>query len=209
MICLQLQHEKRREIINLPNLFLFFWVMQRGFMNKTEIMSASDMQQTLERLATEVLAQVRDHDSLALIGIQRRGVDLAQRLSQVLGAQLQRIVLCGELDINLYRDDWTTSLATPTISATRIDFALEDKTIILVDDVLYTGRTIRSALEAIVDFGRPQAVKLLVLIDRGHRELPIQADFIGQTVVTNRHEVVNVFVVERDGHDAVVLESQK
>lgn len=174
---------------------------------KKEIMSSTDMQQALTDLAHQVLEQVADHDSLALIGIQRRGVDLAKRLSTLLSDFLGTTVMCGELDINLYRDDWTTSSATPIISATRIDFALEDKTIILVDDVLFTGRTIRSALEAIVDFGRPQAVKLLVLIDRGHRELPIQADFIGQTVVTTRDEVVNVFVVERDGHDQVVLET--
>lgn len=177
-------------------------------MNKKEIMSAADMNETLQRLADQVLEQVVDHDSLALIGIQRRGVNLAQRLSVILSGKLGRPVACGELDINLYRDDWTTSAATPTINATRIDFLLEDKSIILVDDVLFTGRTIRSALEAIVDFGRPKAVKLLVLIDRGHRELPIQADFIGQTVVTNRHEVVNVFVAERDGCDTVILETQ-
>lgn len=173
---------------------------------KKEIMSGSMIQQVLDRLADEVLRQVADHDSLALIGIQRRGVDLAQRLSALLSDKLGREVICGELDINLYRDDWTTSAATPTIGATRIDFLLEDKTIILVDDVLFTGRTIRSALEAIVDFGRPKAVKLLVLIDRGHRELPIQPDFVGQSVATRRDEVVNVFVLERDGQDAVVLE---
>jgi pyrimidine operon attenuation protein/uracil phosphoribosyltransferase len=112
---------------------------------------------------------------------------------------------CGELDINLYRDDWTTSTSTPNINATRIDFPVEEKTLVLIDDVLFTGRTIRCALEAILDFGRPRCVKLLVLVDRGHRELPIQADFVGKNVPTERGQQVNVYLAERDGQDRVVL----
>ena len=170
-----------------------------------EIMSAADMERSLDRLACQILEQIPDHESIALIGIQRRGADLAARLCRLLSSRVKRDTPCGELDINLYRDDWTTSKATPNINATRIDFAVEGKTIILIDDVLFTGRTIRCALEAILDFGRPRCVKLLVLVDRGHRELPIQADFVGKTVATERGQQVNVFLHERDGLDQVVL----
>lgn len=174
-------------------------------MSNKDIMTAVDMKRTLDRLACQILEQISDHDSLALVGIQRRGADLAKRLCALLSARIGRSVSCGELDINLYRDDWTTSTSTPNINATRIDFSVEDKTLLLIDDVLFTGRTIRSALEAILDFGRPRAVKLLVLVDRGHRELPIQADFIGKTVSTERDQQVNVFLRERDGRDVVSL----
>lgn len=170
-----------------------------------EIMSAADMERSLDRLACQILEQIPDHESIALIGIQRRGADLAARLCRLLSSRVKRDTPCGELDINLYRDDWTTSKATPNINATRIDFAVEGKTIILIDDVLFTGRTIRCALEAILDFGRPRCVKLLVLVDRGHRELPIQADFVGKAVVTEHGQQINVFLRERDGLDQVVL----
>jgi pyrimidine operon attenuation protein/uracil phosphoribosyltransferase len=170
-----------------------------------EIMSAADMERSLDRLACQILEQIPDHESIALIGIQRRGADLAARLCRLLSSRVKRDTPCGELDINLYRDDWTTSKATPNINATRIDFAVEGKTIILIDDVLFTGRTIRCALEAILDFGRPRCVKLLVLVDRGHRELPIQADFVGKTLATEHGQQINVFLRERDGLDQVVL----
>lgn len=169
------------------------------------LMTAADIQQSLDRLATEVLERIPDHDSLVLIGIQRRGVDLAVRLAETLTARLPNPPLFGELDINLYRDDWTTLSATPHINATHIDFSLEDKSVVLVDDVLFTGRTIRCALEALPDFGRPKLVALLVLIDRGHRELPIQADFIGKVIATTKDQRVDVHLEERDGQDQVVL----
>jgi pyrimidine operon attenuation protein/uracil phosphoribosyltransferase len=170
-----------------------------------EIMTARDIERTLDRLACQILEQIPDHESIALVGIQRRGADLAARLCGLLAARTGRNHPCGELDINLYRDDWTSSTATPNINATRIDFSVEERTIILIDDVLFTGRTIRCALEAILDFGRPRSVKLLVLIDRGHRELPIQADFFGKAVATERDQQINVFLRERDGRDQVVL----
>jgi pyrimidine operon attenuation protein/uracil phosphoribosyltransferase len=198
MIRLQLQLEALSEHGLSPK-----W---RNAMDRTkEIMTARDIERTLDRLACQILEQIPDGESIALVGIQRRGADLACRLCGLLSARTQRAVPCGELDINLYRDDWTSSTATPNINATRIDFSVEDKTIILIDDVLFTGRTIRCALEAILDFGRPEAVKLLVLIDRGHRELPIQADFIGKTVATDRAQQINVFLQERDGRDQVML----
>lgn len=173
--------------------------------NGKEIMAAADIARTLDRLACQILEQISDHDSIALVGIQRRGADLAARLCKLLSSRTKLSTPCGELDINLYRDDWTTTNATPNINATRIDFSVEGKTIILIDDVLFTGRTIRCALEAILDFGRPRAVKLLVLVDRGHRELPIQADFVGKTVTTEHDRQVNVFLLERDGLDQVVI----
>ena len=174
-------------------------------MHPEEIMSAAAMERCLDRLACQILEQIPDHESIALVGIQRRGVDIAARLCRLLSSRTGMKTTCGELDINLYRDDWTSSTSTPNINSTRIEFPVEDKTIILVDDVLFTGRTIRSALEAILDFGRPRCVKLLVLVDRGHRELPIQADFIGKTVPTERGRQVNVYMQEHDGRDQVVL----
>lgn len=173
--------------------------------NAKEIMTVADIGRSLDRLACQIVEDVVDHRSLALIGIQRRGVDLAGRLGRLLSSRIGFAVPCGELDINLYRDDWTTTTSTPNINATHIDFSVDEKTLILVDDVLFTGRTVRCALEALLDFGRPRAVKLLVLIDRGHRELPIQADFIGKAVPTARSEQINVFLSERDGRDTVVL----
>lgn len=170
-----------------------------------EIMTAEDIKLSLDRLACEILEKIPNHEKLALIGIQRRGADLACRLCSILSSRTGSQVPCGELDINLYRDDWTTADSTPNINSTTIDFDVEDKAIVLIDDVLFTGRTIRSALEAILDFGRPRAVKLLVLIDRGHRELPIQADFTGKYVPTDHGQHVNVFLLERDGAERVVV----
>lgn len=173
-------------------------------MSKT-LMTAQDMARTLERLACQILEHV-DIADLALVGVQRRGVDLATRLARILSAKSGVHVPCGVLDINLYRDDWTTTEAAPSINATYIDFPLEEKTVVLVDDVLFTGRTIRAALEALLDFGRPRAVKLAVLVDRGHRELPIHADWVGKRLDTARREQVNVLTAERDGEDVVLLE---
>jgi len=170
-----------------------------------EIMTGDDITRSLERLGCEILERISDHGSIALIGIQRRGVDLAGRICAILSARTGRSFPCGELDINLYRDDWTTADSAPNINSTHIDFPVEGKTVILVDDVLFTGRTIRCALEAILDFGRPRAVKLLVLVDRGHRELPIQPDFTGKTVATEHGQQVNVYLRERDGRDQVTL----
>ena len=174
-------------------------------MSTTRLLEKDEMARVLERLASQILERHAACQEVMLVGIERRGADLARRLAALLQTRLGHAVPLGTLDINLYRDDWTSSTATPNINATRIDFSVEDKTIILIDDVLFTGRTIRCALEAILDFGRPRCVKLLVLVDRGHRELPIQADFVGKTVATERGQQVNVFLHERDGLDQVVL----
>jgi pyrimidine operon attenuation protein/uracil phosphoribosyltransferase len=170
------------------------------------ILAGDEMRRTLERLAYEVLERHGRCESLGLIGIQRRGADLAERLKAVLDARLGIRLPLGKLDINLYRDDWTRLSTQPQINCTEIPFDLNGKDIILVDDVLFTGRTTRAALEAILDFGRPGRVELLVLVDRGHRELPIQADYVGKKVPTSRNEQVDVYVRGRDEEDKVCLE---
>ncbi|MFV0420689.1 bifunctional pyr operon transcriptional regulator/uracil phosphoribosyltransferase PyrR [Oleidesulfovibrio sp.] len=174
-------------------------------MQKKCILSAQEITRTLERLAYEIIERHGDCEKLALVGIQRRGVDVAARLREVLSARLGKKVPLGSLDINLYRDDWTSLDSQPMINKTEFPFSVDEAEIVLVDDVLFTGRTIRSALEAILDYGRPRRVELLVLVDRGHRELPIHADYVGKMVNTGRDEHVNVLVTERDGEDAVVL----
>lgn len=170
-----------------------------------DILSANELHNTLERLAEQVMENRANCERLALIGIQRRGVNIAERLKAILDKRIGRPIPLGRLDINLYRDDWTSLDVQPLINCTEIPFDLEDKAVILVDDVLFTGRTIRAALEAVLDFGRPRLVELLVLVDRGHRELPIQPDYVGKTVDTQRGEHVNVYLRERDGKDRVCL----
>jgi len=168
-------------------------------------MSASEIDRTLVRLAHEILEKTKDLDQLAFIGIRRRGVPLAQRLSAKIKNLESRDVPVGVLDINLYRDDLSTVDFKPVVSATDIRFNVEGKDIILMDDVLYTGRTIRAALDALFDHGRPARVQLLVLIDRGHRELPIEARFIGRAVQTTDDEIIEVKFQEIDGIEKVLM----
>src|SRR5690348_5470511 len=172
---------------------------------KAQLMSASEIDRTLVRLAHEILEKSADLDKLAFIGIRRRGVPLAQRLSAKIEALESRKVPVGVLDINLYRDDLTTVDIKPVVSGTDIPFSVQGKDIILMDDVLYTGRTIRAALDALFDHGRPARVQLLVLIDRGHRELPIEARFIGRTVQTADNEIIEVKFQEIDEMEKVLL----
>jgi pyrimidine operon attenuation protein/uracil phosphoribosyltransferase len=172
---------------------------------KSQLMSASEIDRTLVRLAHEILEKSADLDKLAFIGIRRRGVPLAQRLAKKIEAIEKRVVPVGILDINLYRDDLSTVGNKPVVSDTQIDFSVQGKDIILMDDVLYTGRTIRAALDALFDHGRPARVQLLVLIDRGHRELPIEARFIGRTVQTTDIEIIEVKFQEIDGTEKVLL----
>src|SRR5580698_6926682 len=166
---------------------------------KAQLMSASEIDRTLVRLAHEILEKSQDLDKLAFIGIRRRGVPLAQRLARKIESLEKRPIPVGILDINLYRDDLTTVDIKPVVSATDIPFSVQGKDIILMDDVLYTGRTIRAALDALFDHGRPSRVQLLVLIDRGHRELPIEARFVGRKVQTTDIEIIEVKYQEIDG----------
>ena len=172
---------------------------------KAQLMSASEIDRTLVRLAHEVLEKTQDLDRLAFIGIRRRGVPLAQRLARKIEALESRKIPSGILDINLYRDDLTTVDIKPVVSSTDIPFSVQGKDIILVDDVLYTGRTVRAALDALFDHGRPSRVQLLVLIDRGHRELPIEARFVGRAVQTSDLEIIEVKFQEVDGMEKVLL----
>ena len=172
---------------------------------KAQLMSASEIDRTLVRLAHEVLEKTQDLDRLAFIGIRRRGVPLAQRLARKIEALESRKIPSGILDINLYRDDLTTVDIKPVVSSTDIPFSVQGKDIILVDDVLYTGRTVRAALDALFDHGRPSRVQLLVLIDRGHRELPIQANYVGRVIQTSDTEVIEVRLREIDSQDKVML----
>lgn len=172
---------------------------------KSQLMSASEIDRTLVRLAHEILEKSADIEKLAFIGIRRRGVPLAQRLAKKIGTIEKRAVPVGILDINLYRDDLSTVGVKPVVNERQIDFSVQGKDIILMDDVLYTGRTIRAALDALFDHGRPARVQLLVLIDRGHRELPIEARFIGRTVQTTDDEIIEVKFHEIDGIEKVLL----
>ena len=172
---------------------------------KAQLMSASEIDRTLVRLAHEVLEKTQDLSKLAFIGIRRRGVPLAQRMAAKI-AELENLnVPVGILDINLYRDDLSTVDVKPVLNATEIDFNVTGKDIILFDDVLYTGRTIRAALDALFDQGRPDRVQLCVLIDRGHRELPIAASYVGRTVQTTSSEIIEVKFMEIDGVEKVLL----
>ena len=171
------------------------------------LMTAQEISRTMDRLATEIIERHGACEALAILGVQRRGVDLAARLRKVLEERVGHEVYKGLLDINLYRDDWTSLEVQPQINKTEIFFDIDGKDIVLVDDVLFTGRTTRAALEAILDFGRPNRVELLVLVDRGHRELPIAANYVGKTVDTRRGEHVDVYLIESDGRDEVVLTS--
>ena len=172
---------------------------------KAQLMSASEIDRTLVRLAHEILEKTKDLDLLAFIGIRRRGVPLATRLASKIENLENLKVPVGILDINLYRDDLSTVDIKPVVSSTDIPLSVEGKDIILMDDVLYTGRTIRAALDALFDHGRPARVQLLVLIDRGHRELPIEAKFVGRNVQTSDIEIIEVKFQEIDGIEKVLL----
>lgn len=173
--------------------------------NTVQIMDAKAFADTLDSLAGKLLNRPQGNDNLALVGIQRRGVFLASRLAGILSGKLGAPIPQGVLDINLYRDDWTTLGPRAVVGVSNIPFDLAGRDLVLVDDVLFTGRTIRAALEALADFGRPRKVELMALVDRGHRELPIHADYVGLALDTERADTVDVLVSELDGKDAVYL----
>jgi pyrimidine operon attenuation protein / uracil phosphoribosyltransferase len=177
-------------------------------MKKTKgklLMTAAEMDLVLARISAEIIEKLGSRDDFAIIGIRRRGVPLAQRLCAKIEAVLKRPIPFGILDITLYRDDLTTVSNRPMLRETLIDFDMNNLSLVLVDDVLYTGRTIRAALDGIVDLSRPKRIQLAVLIDRGHRELPIQADYVGKYIETAENEIVEVRLNEEDGEERVVL----
>jgi pyrimidine operon attenuation protein / uracil phosphoribosyltransferase len=169
------------------------------------VMDAERMSRSLARIAHEILERNRGVEELALVGIRTRGVPLAKRLARAILDINRHEVPTGALDITLYRDDLMRHAVgpQPLVRKTEIPFSIDDKRILLVDDVLYTGRTIRAALDALIDFGRPRAIQLVVLVDRGHRELPIKADYVGKNLPTSLTESVQVHLEEVDGRDEV------
>ncbi len=172
---------------------------------KSQIMDATAIQRALTRVAHEIIEKNKGTADLVLIGLRSRGVDLARRLSQRLKEIDGAHVLVGALDITLYRDDLGRAGRHPTVRKTEITFSIENKKVILVDDVLYTGRTTRAAMDGLMDLGRPRVIQLAVLVDRGHRELPIRADYVGKNVPTAKTEQVQVMLQEEDGVDRVVI----
>ncbi|WP_405378787.1 bifunctional pyr operon transcriptional regulator/uracil phosphoribosyltransferase PyrR [Phascolarctobacterium sp.] len=175
------------------------------FVKKNVIMDADAMRRAIVRISHEIIEKNKGVENVVLVGIRTRGVPIAERLASVIGDIEKVEIPVGMLDITLYRDDLSTLAYNPIVHGTEIDMDLNGKTVILVDDVLYTGRTIRAALDAIIDMGRPKAIQLAVLIDRGHRELPIRADFAGKNVPTSRKEDIKVCLAEQDEIDEVVI----
>lgn len=173
---------------------------------KATIMDPEGVRRALFRIAHEIIERNQGVADLVLVGIRRRGVPLAGRLQAIIREIEGREVPLGILDITLYRDDLTSRLEQPLVRGTEIPFSIQRRTVVLVDDVLYTGRTVRAALDALMDLGRPQQIQLAVLIDRGHRELPVRADYVGKNVPTSRREEVSVRLEEIDGEDMVVIE---
>jgi pyrimidine operon attenuation protein/uracil phosphoribosyltransferase len=175
-------------------------------MPAARLMDEAEVRRSITRIAHEIIERNKGADGVVLVGIAARGDDLARRLAAEIGRIEGRTVPVGALDITFYRDDIGIRAEAPEVHETRIDFDINGWTVVLVDDVLFTGRTIRSALDALVDFGRPTAIQLAVLVDRGHRELPIRADFVGKNVPTRKDEDVRVALREVDGEDAVLVD---
>ena len=169
------------------------------------VLDGDDMRRTLVRIAHEIVERTGDPDRLAIVGIHRRGAVLARRLRALLGDLLDREVPLGELDISFYRDDVASRTEQPVVHASTVDFPVDGATVVIVDDVLYTGRTVRAAIEALFDYGRPARVQLAVLADRGHRELPIRPDYVGKNLPTSRRERIQVELLETDEVDRVLL----
>jgi pyrimidine operon attenuation protein/uracil phosphoribosyltransferase len=173
--------------------------------DKAKILDKDGIARALMRIAHEIVEKNKGTENLCLVGIRNRGVYLAERLTNYIKKIENQDVLNGALDITLYRDDLALASGQPLVRKTEIDFDINGKNLVLVDDVLYTGRTVRAALDALVDFGRPKTIQLAVLVDRGHRELPVRADFVGKNIPTAKNEAVEVRLSEIDGDDEVVI----
>jgi pyrimidine operon attenuation protein / uracil phosphoribosyltransferase len=178
-------------------------------MDGRQIMTADEIRRAIVRISHEIVERQAGTEGLVLVGIQRRGVPLAERIAAAISEHEDVALPVGALDITFYRDDLSLIAQQPIVKGTAIPVDLNERTVVLVDDVLFTGRTIRAAMDALVDFGRPRAIRLAVLVDRGHRELPIRADHVGKNVPTARDELVKVHLVETDGEDAVRIERRE
>jgi pyrimidine operon attenuation protein / uracil phosphoribosyltransferase len=179
---------------------------QRESMTDRQIMTGDEIRRAIVRISHEIVEKQAGTQGLALVGIQRRGVPLAHRIAEAIAENEGVGLPVGALDITFYRDDLSLVAQQPLVKGTDLPFDLNAMTVVLVDDVLYTGRTIRAAMDALMDFGRPRAIRLAVLVDRGHRELPIRADHVGKNVPTSRDEIVKVLVEEVDGEDSVLID---
>jgi pyrimidine operon attenuation protein/uracil phosphoribosyltransferase len=175
------------------------------FKEKARLLEQESMQRAIVRVAHEILERNQGTDGLVIVGIQRRGVTIARRIAEAIERIEGTEVPLGTLDITFYRDDLSTLGPAPSVGRTDLPFDINDKAVVLVDDVLYTGRTVRAAMNELMDYGRARCIQLAVLVDRGHRELPIRADFVGKNVPTSSREVVKVMVEEFDGEERVVL----
>jgi pyrimidine operon attenuation protein/uracil phosphoribosyltransferase len=179
--------------------------MGMALKEKAEIVDADGLKRIVTRIAHEIVERNKGIDDLVLVGIKRRGVPLAQRIAERIQEFEGRSPVQGSLDITLYRDDLSMVAQQPVVGGSEIPVDVRGKVVVLIDDVLYTGRTIRAAMDALIDFGRPRSIQLAVVIDRGHRELPIRADYVGKNVPTSRREVIGVKLLEVDGVDSVVI----
>ncbi len=180
-----------------------------GDQDKSQVLDKGGIERVLKRIAHEIAEQTRGAEEVAIVGIKSRGAFLAERVAKNLGEIKKKEILVGALDITLYRDDLTEIAAQPVVHGTEIEFDITGKNIVLVDDVLFTGRTVRCALDELIDFGRPARIQLAVLVDRGHRELPIRPDYIGKNVPTSTKECVEVRLEETDGVEEVVVTDGK
>jgi pyrimidine operon attenuation protein / uracil phosphoribosyltransferase len=183
--------------------------MRNAMEQEKVVMDAEGINRSLTRIASEILEKNKGGEDLVLVGIRTGGVFLAERLKRKISSIEGKEIPFGILDITLYRDDLSTSHRKPRLGKTDIPFSLEGKKVVLVDDVLFTGRTIRAAMDALIDFGRPKLIQLAVLIDRGHRELPIRADFVGKNLPSSLWQAVSVNLTEKDGKDEVVIEENR
>ncbi|MDD5773852.1 MAG: bifunctional pyr operon transcriptional regulator/uracil phosphoribosyltransferase PyrR [bacterium] len=172
---------------------------------ETQVIDAEILNRTINRMAHEILERNKDTGNLVIVGIQTRGYYFAQRLSQKIKEIIGQDLPLGALDITLYRDDTSSGIKNPIVKKTDISFDIQDKKVILVDEVIFTGRTIRAALDALIDFGRPRGIQLAVMVDRGHRELPIKPDYVGKNVPTSLEEKIIVRFAELDGKDEIII----
>jgi pyrimidine operon attenuation protein / uracil phosphoribosyltransferase len=178
-------------------------------MKSSTLLTGDEITLAVNRISLQVLEKNHSPDNLAIVGIHTCGVFLAQRMRTFIEKQTAQLLPYGSLDINLYRDDWSLISQNPVVKTTDIGFPVEGKDVILVDDVLFTGRTIRAAMEALMDYGRPRTIQLAILVDRGERELPIQADYVGLTTSVRPDERIQVLLQEKSGQDKVILHNQE
>ncbi len=179
--------------------------MSDNYKEMKALADKEDIERVITRIAHEILEKNKGSEDIVLVGIKTRGVPLAKRIANKIEEIESQVISCGELDITLYRDDLSQISSQPIVHNTEIPFDINEKIVVLVDDVIYTGRTVRSAMDALIDLGRPGAIQLAVLVDRGHREVPIRADFVGKNIPTSKNEIIEVKLDETDDKEEIVI----